>query len=80
MVRLSGLLQGRNIEDRKWYHSRIAKVNISWAVLVVLGISAFVFARDDAVKKRQQQMRMRKEIVAQVEQEIAEREAAKKQD
>jgi len=76
MVRLSGWLQ-RSEGERKWYHSRIARVNISWAVLIVVGISSFVYARDDAIKQRREQLKVRKEVRAQVEREIAEREAAK---
>jgi len=71
MVRLTNSLQ---YTERKWYHSRIARVNISWGVLIVLGISSFVWARNDAIEQRKQQMKIRKEVKAQVEREIAERE------
>ena len=37
------------------------------AVLLVLGLGAFALAKDDAIKKRQQQMRIRKDIAKQVE-------------
>jgi len=76
MVRLSGLLQ-KSVGERKWYHSRIARVNISWAVLIVIGLGSFVYARDDAIKQRREQLRIRKEVKAQVEREIAEKEAAR---
>ena len=36
-------------------------------VLLVLGLGAFALAKDDAIKKRQQQMRIRKDIAKQVE-------------
>ena len=44
------------------------------AVLIVVGLGAFVVARNDAIKKRQDQMRYRKALKEQV---IREQEASK---
>jgi len=71
MVRLTNFLK---LRERKWYESPIARVNVSWGILIVLGISAFVWARNDALEQRKQQMKIRKEVKAQVEREILERE------
>lgn len=82
MVRLSGWLlnlakpskakpvssfQGEH--GKRWYQTKHAKVNIAWAVLVIGSLGLFVIVRQDAVRKRQEQMRIRKEIRDQVTKE-----------
>merc|ERR1712156_574034 len=68
MVRLfDALLQQKQPREVPWYQTKVWKVNASWGVLLVLGLGAFALAKDDAIKKRQQQMRIRKEIAKQVE-------------
>jgi len=76
MVRLSDFLLNKSKIDHglRWYQTKSAKVNISWAVLIVVGLGAFVVARNDAIKKRQDQMRYRKALKEQV---IREQEASK---
>ena len=90
MVRLSGWLlnlakapkakpavsrfQGEH--GKRWYQTKHAKINIAWSLLVIGSLGAFVFVRQDAVKKRQEQMRIRKEIKAQVAREQDEELAA----
>jgi len=80
MVRLSSWLAStsgnwRGEHGKYWYQTKHAKVNLSWAALIVVGLGTFVLARNDAIKKRQDQMRIRKEIKALVtreqEQELA---------
>jgi len=93
MVRLSGWLlnlakapkakpavsrfQGEH--GKRWYQTKHAKVNIAWAVLTIGSLGLFVIVRQDAVKKRQEQMRIRKEIRDQVTREQDDELAAKKE-
>jgi len=67
MVRLSDILLNKNTDHGlRWYQTKSAKVNLSWGALIVVGLGAFVIARNDAIKKRQEQMRIRKAIKDQV--------------
>jgi len=78
MVRLSSfLLSRRPTGDHglRWYQTKSAKVAVAWSALIVVGLGAFVIARDDAIKNRQEQMRLRKALKEQV---IKEQEEATK--
>ena len=53
--------------------SRVAKVNIGWACMIVGGIGAFVIARNSVTAKRQESMRTKQRLIQEVEKEAVEK-------
>ena len=56
----------------KFGQSKVLKVNIGWAAIIVAGIGSFVLARNQVLEKRQKQMTKQKEIIEKVTREASE--------
>jgi len=59
--------------------SKLAKINLSWALTITAGLATFIVARNAIQDERRQRMRLKKRIEEQVLQEREEELAARDQ-
>lgn len=79
MVRLTYIRHTENQYSRKprwWPESKFTKINICMGLLFVSGLWSFVFVRDNVMKQRKQQMKLKKEVEIKVRKEVEEEAAA----
>lgn len=55
-----------------WKLGKLAKINISIGISIVVGLASFVYIRDDVMSKRKEQMKIRREMREKAEQQFKE--------